>query len=540
MNFVESIENYIKKMKDKITSQQIAAFISVCIFGFIAHGYVIFNRLSYHDNSASLFSLGGTYESGRWMLGIVYDIMMKTSKLYSVPVFNGLVSILLIAIAAMVMIDIFKIESKLLSVFVAGMMIVYPVVTGIFSYMFTSWAYFLGMLLSIKAARNLIKEKTIKSFIISGTLLSMSLGFYQAFFAVTIVIFLIDLTVNVIENKTDSVASYAKNGFLYLGNLVLGLGLWAMIRTLSMRLKGITAVDYKGMNEGYDLSLLPNRLALAYKEFFGLKMEKINILFYLRFFTAVIIVITIIQLIILLVKSSNKISLKIASIVGIVIMPVGMNLVYILSTSEDYLIDTLMMYGNIFVFLLPVVLIQLLDNTEFVEGLGKKVVAIATSIQAISLVVMLVGYVYLDNSAYLKADIVQQQAIAWYTELVANIKCSEGYTDDMEIILVGIDNLSDETFTKIDNGGQLEAIQVAKYPDYVTILSNGGSLNFAREHIGFGNEKVTVDDGTMTENEIVKSMPTYPSEGSVRVIDNKLIVKLGVENNEGIGKEDSR
>ena len=142
MNFISTLESYIERTRKKITDIQMATFVSVFVFGLVAHGYIIFNRLSYHDNSACLFSLGGTYESGRWMLGLVYDLTLHTTKLYSVPVFNGLLSVLFIAIAAMKMVEILDIKSKVLSVYVAGIMVVYPVVTGIFSYMFTSWVYF--------------------------------------------------------------------------------------------------------------------------------------------------------------------------------------------------------------------------------------------------------------------------------------------------------------------------------------------------------------------------------------------------------------
>ena len=169
----------------------------------------------------------------------------------------------------------------------------------------------------------------------------------------------------------------------------------------------------------------------------------------------------------------------------------------------------------------------IIDGIEFKESSLKKLCACVTSIQAIGLLVMLVGYIYLDNAAYMKADIVQQQAIAWYTELAANIKGCDGFSDDMEIVLVGIDNITDGTITKIDDGGQLDIIQVAKYPDYLTILSNGGSINFAKEHIGFGNDLVIVDDGTVAAKEEVQSMPTYPNDGSIQIIDGQVVVKLG-------------
>ena len=527
MDFINTIETKIKNKFHELTIYQRYAFITAFIIGIVAHGYVIFNRLSYHDNSACLFSLGGTYESGRWMLGIIYDLQMLSTKLYSVPVFNALLSILFIAIAAMLMIDIFDIKSKLLAVYMSAMMVAYPVVTGIFSYMFTSWEYLLGMLVSVLAARTLVKNISIKTFIVSAILLSVSLGFYQAFFAVTIVIYLIMLTLKVIDGNIQSVKDYAKTGVIYLLNLVAGLGFWAIIRKFSFFVKGIDAVDYKGMSDGYSLSMLPAKLLQAYQEFFGFRQEKINTLLYLRVFTAVIVIITIIQLLVLIIRAKTNVATKIASLVGVALLPIGMNVVYILSTSDEYLIDTLMMYGNIFVFLLPVVMIQIIDGIEFKESSLKKLCACVTSIQAIGLLVMLVGYIYLDNAAYMKADIVQQQAIAWYTELAANIKGCDGFSDDMEIVLVGIDNITDGTITKIDDGGQLDIIQVAKYPDYLTILSNGGSINFAKEHIGFGNDLVIVDDGTVAAKEEVQSMPTYPNDGSIQIIDGQVVVKLG-------------
>ena len=96
MNFTNKIEGFIKTTKDKLSVQQLYCFFTVLVAGIVAHGYILFNRISYHDNAACLFNLGGTYESGRWMLGFIYDIQMKTTKLFSVPVFNGLLSIIFI------------------------------------------------------------------------------------------------------------------------------------------------------------------------------------------------------------------------------------------------------------------------------------------------------------------------------------------------------------------------------------------------------------------------------------------------------------
>lgn len=530
MDFILEFEKIIRRLISKLSDNQKKAFITTFIVGIIAHGYIIFNRISYHDNSACLFSLGGTYESGRWMLGIIYDLQMMTTKMFSVPVFNALLSILFVAFAAMVMIDVFKIESTALSIYMASIMVAYPVVTAIFSYMFTSWVYLLGMLFSVASAAVLVKRQSVSNYIIGCVLLGCSLGFYQAFFAVTIVIYLLSLTMDVINNELTGVKEYIKKGLLYLSNLVCGLVFWAVVRKLSFIIKGISAVEYKGMDDAYELSKLPLRIALAYNEFFHFRQEKINSLFYLRFFTAVVIIIAIIELIVLLIKSKNDISTKLVSIIGIILLPLGMNVVYILSTSDEYLIDTLMMYGNVFVFLIPVVLINCQKTIDIHKDIVKKCIFCYTGVQSICLIALLIGYIYLDNAAYFKADLTEQAAVAWGTELVANIKGAEGFKDDIEIVFIGWDNLDDGTFAKVDNMDQLEAIKIAKYPDYKTILQAASNMYFFREHIGFGNDLVVIDDGTMARDSFVVNMPSYPNEGSIRLYNNKMIVKLGEAN----------
>ncbi len=529
MNFTSQIEEFFIKTKNKLTQLQVAAFISVLAFGLLAHGYALFNSLSYHDNSASLFSLGGTYESGRWLLGFIYDIQMKTTKLFALPVFNGVVSLIFIGLAAMVVVDTFKISKKVSAIFIGAIMVVYPVVTSIFSFMFTSWEYFAAMYLAMLAAQILIKKISVKSFILSSVVLACSLGIYQAFFAATIAAFLVALTIAVFSGEIDSVAVYAKRGGAYFASLVVGLGLWAVMKKLTQTIKGIDAVDYKGMSEGYDLSAFPARLLDAVKSFFGFNAAGINSLLYLRGLVAIIVFVTILQLAYLWLASKSQLAVKIASFIGIILLPIAMNVVYLLSTSPDYHVDSLMLYGNIFVFIIPVILIEFMEQDSVfydkIVGVTKRF----TWIQIIAMAVIVLGYIYLDNAAYFKADLAEQQATAYYTELVANIKAAPDFEDDMEIVFVGWNDLDDGTNAKIDNVDQLEAVKLEKFPRFTDIITYGGSRYFMQEHLGFGNELLIEDDGTYADNPTVKAMPTYPNDGAIAVVDGKLIVKLGEE-----------
>lgn len=527
MEITKKIEDCIAYTIQKLSNQQIYGFITALIAGLLAHGYILFNRISYHDNSACLFNLGGTYESGRWMLGFIYDIQMKTTKLFSVPVFNGGLSILLIAITAMVLIELFDVKSKLVAGMIGAVMVVYPVVTSIFSFMFTSWEYMVALLLSVLAAKALIDNYNVKGFIISAILGTLGLGIYQAFLAVTIALFLINLYLEVIADKINSPAAYIKKGVVYLINLVVSLGLWAIIRKLTMAVKGITAVDYKGMNEGYSVSEFPNLMIDLFKAFFGFGQAGINAVLYQRAFTALIFVVTVVQILLLLSKCKNSTATKLVSIIGLVILPIGMNVVYLLSTSSAYKVDSLMVYGDIFVYILPLILLEKISDTEGDSSFISKAEYWLSFLQIICVTIMTLGYVYMDNAAYMKAEIAQEQAVAYFNQMVTAIKTCDGFEEDMEIVLVGWENLEDATFVKVDNVDQLDAIKLDKFPRYTDLVQYAGSIHFIREHIGFGNENVIVDEGEVAAEEAVKSMPTYPNDGSIAVVDGRVIVKLG-------------
>ena len=72
---------------------------SATFWGLLAHGMVLFNKYSFHDDVRYFNEVGATYESGRWMLGILGSLSANLlgSKNYSLPVVNGTITILCIA-----------------------------------------------------------------------------------------------------------------------------------------------------------------------------------------------------------------------------------------------------------------------------------------------------------------------------------------------------------------------------------------------------------------------------------------------------------
>lgn len=528
MNFTKDIESFVNKIKSKYNSTQLSAFITVLLLGILAHGYVIFNRISYHDNTANLFSLGATFEVERWGLGVIYLIQSYTSRTFAVPVFNGIISIIFIAFAAMLVVKMLDIKSRWAAVLVGAVMVVYPTVPSIFSFMFTAWPYFLALLFSVSSAYVISQEINLKNAALSIVFLALSLSIYQAFLGVAVTLLLLKLLLDLLNKKTDSILSYAKQGVIYLVDLAVGLGLYAIIAELCKKfIDGVETLAYKGRGDGYDISQLPAKIMEAVREFFACDYAGVNGLKYLRLLTLCIIIVGVIQIVLLVGKRAQNIGLMIAAYIGAAILPIGMNVIYMLSTSSEYYVDSLMVYADALALIIPLVLIENLDLVEIKNTLFEHFVKIITWLQIFAIVIIVISYIYLDNAAYMKADLAQEQASSYLTQLAANIKSCDGFSDDMEIVFVDLDKNNDGTFVTTDTNEQLDAIKIEKFPYYTDLVSGSSILYFMREHCGFGNELLSIDDGSLASEPNIAAMPAYPDDGSIAVVDGKVIVKFG-------------
>lgn len=73
------------------------------IIGIITNIYIFTNKMSFHDDIGCLFSVGVTYSSGRWFLGVLGSLINTLYGNYSLPVLEGLISIFFISLAVTIL-----------------------------------------------------------------------------------------------------------------------------------------------------------------------------------------------------------------------------------------------------------------------------------------------------------------------------------------------------------------------------------------------------------------------------------------------------
>lgn len=509
-----------EKVLSKINEYQKYTFVSTILAGFLAHGFMFFNKISYLDDNTYYFGVGESFASGRWGLGIievVNDVLGFGN--YSMPFWNGLSSLFFIAMAAMLIVGMFRIEHKAYAVLIGAYMAVFPVVTSTFAYMFTAPYYFAASLCMVIAVG--ITWKYRKGFFCAIGLIAIGMGIYQAYFGVAAALFVMLLLVNF--SKT-SFEENLKTAFKYLFTLIAGILFYFLMNKFCLVVTKTNLNDYQGINGLGALSLkgILSGIKDAYLmfpklitgNFLGITNSiLIRIAYLVCFFLFFMLAAILFQ------QIKGFCFNKILYVVLLCLVPLSLAVISVMAFSEDTYIHTLMIYSFVFIAIYPFVLLQAAAK----EKVNRKLMEWLHGMACITVAVMTLFYIRLDNTAYLKANYQQENAIAYFTTVIAEIKGTKGYNDELPVVFLGnIDGMD----SSIAHVPEFDNITLQGYHTNMNqFISYHAGLRFMKLHCGFAY-RLPENVEEIKEMEYVKDMPCYPQKGSIEVIDDVVVVKF--------------
>ena len=159
------------------------ALLYSLLFGLAAHGLALTNVIAFHDNIHYFFSVGATYSSGRWFLGVLGSLFTRFfgAPNCASPLFNGLICLILSGLSAWVLAEIMDVRSRSGLLLLSGLLVASPAVAGLFGYMFTAPYYLLAQLLCLSAAWVCRRRPDALGAGAGGFLLALSMGIYQSY-----------------------------------------------------------------------------------------------------------------------------------------------------------------------------------------------------------------------------------------------------------------------------------------------------------------------------------------------------------------------
>ena len=506
------LERWLGKLGDVYRENRLP-LLSALIAGLLAHMYVLTNNLPNYDGIRYLFGKGETVGSGRWGLVLVQALIPN----FTMPWLHGVVSLLMLAVAACLIVRMFAFKSKLAQILLPALILVFPSQIGNFSFMFVASSYALAFLLVVFAvwsARNLRGWRAWLGFVPP---LTFALSIYQGYVSIAAGLLLLLLVKDILDaGAEDRSAEIFLRGLRYLLLLAVGAVLYRVSINLALRIEGIDANEYTNEALYMGPGLLKG-IATAYSMFVFNLTSRYNMLIVSKFSRAL-------HFLAFLLCGAGLVYSQIRAkkprqtlllLLCLLLLPLALCCLYLIIDWGR--IHTLVLYG--FVCLYVLVLLGLEQLPLRFRNAGKDLGCLALAL------VVLVNVVY-ANRSYLQLELHYESAYSLATTLVTQIRSLPGYREDMRVAVY--DSASDfleEIPELFVNDPDIYGVdgQILVHSQF-----NGSTEPlFFRWYLGANMPFAEREEAkALAADERTQDMPLYPNEGSIRIIDDVVYVKF--------------
>ncbi|MCQ2524122.1 MAG: glucosyltransferase domain-containing protein [Lachnospiraceae bacterium] len=511
------------RFKANIKKNDISTFLSVIITGLIAHGYIFTHNIILHDNTYN-FYLGATYPFGRWMIEVVTRITNLINGQYvhfSTPLYLGVLSLIYIAVAAVIIERLFDVKSPLFGVLIGAMMVSFPMVTSLMGFMFMSAINMFGMLLSIIGSAIIIKYRKWYAYIGGVIILACGAGIYQAYICTFICMFLIYFFFEVYKCQEENFLKWFFIRVLYYGGAcIAALVSYLAIMKFFLWHYHTELSDYQGMSSAASttISQYIDRIIKAYTEFFTPVKDTTRNMYqggnYGLYRITILIVIFLGCFVIGKTFKKKEFKKAVCLLLLFLIIPLGVNFIYVMC---DVNVHSVMMYAEVFFFIFAMLL---MDTIRSDDEIGGKCQSILYGFLAFVILSMVILNCRFSNTAYLRGEYIQNAGIEYFNRMVTRIESVDGYDPNLFVAFVG-DPVPDQNLFAYPEFGSYINVYPFSLP---TVIYNYNWHTFMKATVGYNPP--TVDLDYLKDSSAVDSMPCYPSDGSVRIIEDVVVVKF--------------
>ncbi len=494
-------------------------FLFAIIIGILTHFVALSNYLINHDSVLTYFSDSSwLIVQGKWFAGPLS--LLKGSL--AVHYISNVLGLLLLAISAVLITNVFEIKSEIVKRIVVALFITFPSVAV--CSMYIGLDYFAATaFLSILAAL-VAKKQNILCWIISTLLLTFSIGSYQGYVGFAAAIFVFICIVRLCDVNSECKA-VVKTGLYYISILVVAMILYYIIFKVYVSVHNIEISSYKGidnMTQILNPKVLFKSIIKAYQDSvgyiwnFNLGPTSLKTVYLNRFFVVAVLV-AFFGKIIALLRAKQIVKPIFACILMFLVFPLSANLIGVLSNNSSFY------YVTAYPLVMLIICGLMLASDIDAQGIFKKTVRWVTV--ALCVVIAFNSFV-ITNRQYEKARFASIQLNNKTVQLISDIQDTEGIEPTTPILLIGKtpyeflaagginEEYSNHSIIGFDNAQDLIYMEDILY-SYITNV------------LGYKLSLIKYDAEQNGYKEVLDDMPIYPQEGSIKLVNGDLLVKLG-------------
>ena len=509
------MEKLINKLKEE---QYKLPFISGIVIGLITHMFMIVNKFPNGDSMTNFYFDQNMVTSGRWFLTVACGL----SSFYDLNFVNGLLAIIFLSISAVFITRFFDVKKKTTLILVPAVMVTFPAVAATMSYMYTVDGYMLGLLFAVVAAY--ISKKYKFGFFGGMVFLALSLGTYQAYVSVAILLCLFDIIFAVIDN--EDIYTLWNKGFKYIMMGIGGGAIYYVVLKICLFAQQKELDTYQGINEMTHISLssIPERLYKMYYDFVAFAFS--GRIFVNNFLTMIImstlVSATMVAIFVLFVK--NKAFKKWYSwlilFLSIGLMPFGANTVLLMMSPEGEYHLVMRLQWVIFIVAIVIIAEKVISSFETV----KDKLIIPKTVSVVLVALLCYNFLLMDNIAYFNLQQQYEKSYAYCVRLLDRIEQTPGYEQGMPICMVG--EISKKNYPSTELTDKITSKIRGTDGDF--LFYRGEQYEeFMRNYLGAKLNILTGPYVTdMYFSEEYMEMSSFPDKNSIKIVNGIMFIKL--------------
>ena len=246
----------IQIWEKRIKKEWKIAFTAAFFIGMAVHLFRFTNAIPNADALYNFYNSQNMVGSGRWFLSVACGL----SGYFDIPWLIGLLSLLFMALTAVVVIEVFEMDNPVLIVLSSGLLVSFPSITETMWFEFTADGYMMAMLLAAVSVlvtkiryRPKIKDN-ILTILISAVCICLSCAIYQAYVSFAMIL-AICYYIGVILEGQHTLKEYVRWIVVQVFSYAIGLIVYYVIWKLCILLQGYQESSYGGINEVGTISI---------------------------------------------------------------------------------------------------------------------------------------------------------------------------------------------------------------------------------------------------------------------------------------------
>ena len=501
------------------------AFIITLVVGILTHITMITEMIMSQDglwNSIEYFRPGDWETTlGRWGIALI----QRLNFFIAIPTVSTISCIISMAIVSVFLVDLFDFKSKISIIFTSIILVVTPTLTATLLYVYTSFSYCFNFLIAVLVVWFIYKFKYKKTGIVLSTLCcTLSLSIYQSYIGISIGLCVMISILDIIRNKKELKEVFI-NLLKFISVIIVGGVLYYLITIILLDVLKLEISTYKGCSnfKFADIFLnLHKSIICSYRDFINFFIKNDIVyntnyrreIFYIAFLISYIII-SIVSMFEITGKEKKEKILKVITVaVGIIILPICLNIIDILIVgNEMYSLTAVQM-----ILMIPFTF-AIFENT--------KRVSIIKWVAVISCLYVIATYYIADNTSYAALKLTYNQAYSTTARILDRMENTPGYKKEYPILFGGI--VGNDNFPRTSS---LYTYTIGTIVNNTTFHGSyygalGTWYKFLKLYFGIDVDLCSEDVYyNIVNGEEYKNMDVFPGKDSIRIRDGIIIVKL--------------